>query len=64
MIEFSNEDKLNVLAGARALGFEYHNDNSGRLVCTIAQLLAFSANVATATMEQIADDFNKVKQNG
>lgn len=59
--QFSNEERLNILAGARALGFEYHTDNSGRLVCTLDQLLAYSANVASATAEQILAAFNGVK---
>lgn len=61
-IEYSNEEKLNILAGARALGFEYHTNNSGRLICTLDQLLAYSALVASATAEQIIAAFNAVQK--
>lgn len=59
---FSNEEKLNILAGARAVGFEYHTDASGRLVCTLDQLLAFSSNVASATAEQIIAAFKGISK--
>lgn len=55
--EISNEEKLNILAGARASGFEYHTDASGRLVCTLDQLLKFSAGIAEATIKQLQGRF-------
>lgn len=51
--EITNEERLNIIDAARALGFDYHIDQSGRLVCTIDQLIMFSASVAAATIEQI-----------
>jgi len=55
--EISIEERLAIVAGARALGFEYHADNSDRLVCTIDQLVQFSAEVANATANQIMQAF-------
>lgn len=54
--EISNQEKLNILAGARAIGFEYHADNSGRLVCTLEQLVKFSVAVAEALIEQLKEN--------
>lgn len=51
----SNEERLAILAGARALGFEYADD--GKLTCTLDQLVEFSASVAAATVEQIMAAF-------
>lgn len=32
MTELSNEEKLNILAGARSLGFEYHNATAEQIM--------------------------------
>lgn len=53
MNDITNEERLTILSAARQLGFDYHEDGSGKLVCTVDQLVAFSAAVATATIEQI-----------
>lgn len=53
MDEITNKELLNIVAAARQLGFDYHEDGSGRLVCTLEQLIAFSAAIATATVEQL-----------
>lgn len=53
----SNEERLNILNAARTLGFKYHADASGRLVCTVDQLVEFSAQVAIATVEQLRGRF-------
>lgn len=59
--EFNNKERLAILEAARALGFEYNPNNDGSLICTIDQLVKFSANVASATAEQIIEAFNQVK---
>ena len=51
--EITNEERLNIVEAARAVGFDYHSDMSGRLVCTLDQLVLFSASVAAATADQI-----------
>lgn len=59
--KITNEERLAILAGARAIGFEYHSDNTGKLVCTLDQLVQFSAEVANATANQIMEAFGAVK---
>lgn len=59
--QITNEERLAILEAARASGFNYHTDQSGRLVCTIDQLVTFSAAVAAATAEQIMKAFEGVK---
>lgn len=61
MDKITNEERLTILKGARAIGFEYHSDGSGKLVCTLDQLVMFSANVASATAEQIIEAFKGIK---
>ena len=56
----NNEERLAILAGARALGFDYADN--GKLTCTLAQLVEFSVNVAAATAEQIMETFNSMKK--
>lgn len=56
----SNEERLAILAGARALGFEYADD--GKLTCTLDQLVEFSAIVAAATAEQIMAAFEGMRK--
>ena len=55
-----NEERLAILAGARAIGFDYADD--GKLTCTLDQLVEFSACIAAATAEQIRAAFEGTRK--
>lgn len=57
-----SDDRLVILEAARTLGFKYHESGDGSLICTIDQLMQFSAEVANAIATQIMNAFNAVKK--
>jgi hypothetical protein len=59
--EISKEERQAIYEAAKGCGF-IDAGHSNRLYCTIDQLVAFAANISSATAEQIINAFNKVKK--